>query len=269
MKYFLFILLLTFSKISYAVDNPWDRPLPFKNATVEYKVEGSMQGSKTVYIRESGRESAEYSDLSMSMFGMKQQQKELVITTPDWVYHIDFLKQNGTKQTNPLKYFKQEFEALSKSEQKTVVENAEKTGMNMVAGMQGEVQKNAATLHGYKCDLTKVMGSEVYSISGTGFPLKMVSNVMGIKQKEEVIKLDKSKPPAAKFEVPKGVKITVNHEADKMAQQQAKEVIQHLLKGEDPDKGAVNRDAYQQDPDNELSPEQQQQLQQMMKMFGQ
>ncbi len=267
MKYFLFVFLFTFSKLSYAVENPWDRPLPFKEATVEYQVDGTMKGSKTIYIRNYGRESAEYSDLSMSMFGMRQVQKEIEITTPEWVYHVDLEEGIGSKQTNPIKYFRQEFDRLSKSEQKTVVKNAEKYGLSMVEGMQGEVKKNAAKLHGYQCDMTKIMGSEVYSISGTGFPLKVVSNAMGMTQKEEAVKLSKGAVPTEKFALPDGIEFKSDPQVDKMMQEQAKAVIQNLLKGETA--GSAQRNAFEQDPENELSPEQQQQLQQMMKMFNQ
>ncbi|MEA1988645.1 MAG: hypothetical protein U9N57_05475 [Pseudomonadota bacterium] len=102
MKTLIFLFTILFSSTSIAIDNPWDIKLPFKEATIHFEVKGSMSGTKVLYIKDYGRISAEYSDTSMTMFGMKQQHKEVEITTPDWVYSVDLVHNKSSKKTNPM-----------------------------------------------------------------------------------------------------------------------------------------------------------------------
>ena len=262
----LLIVLLT-ATTAFAVNNPWDIKLPFKNATISYTVDGKMKGTKTVYIKDYGRTTAEYTNTSMSMFGMKQHQKEILITTPDWEYSIDLSSNSGTKQANPKKYLKARFNKLSKSQKKKVVRNAEKTGVAITGEMGGNIQKKAAKLLGYKCDKVTMMGVTAYTISGTDLPLKTDGNVMGIKILETATRIKKGKPSASKFKVPSGIRIEHDPNADQMLKEQADMVIQNLLAGKSPAAGS-RKNAGQGGAD-QLTPEQQQQMQQMMKMFGQ
>ena len=41
-------------------DNPWERKLPFENATINYTLSGNEKGTETLYIREYGKETATY-----------------------------------------------------------------------------------------------------------------------------------------------------------------------------------------------------------------
>jgi len=234
-----------------------------------------MSGTKTIYIKDYGRTSAEYSDTSMTMFGMKQLQKQVEITTPDWVYSVDLAHQQGSKQTNPMKYFISEFNQLSKSEQKKVAANTEKFGINSVKNLNGKVTKNATKILGYSCDKTDVMGTIVYVVSGTDLALKIESNMMGVKHNEIATRLDKKPGPAGKYVPPANIKLRHDPYVDEMMQQQAKNVMQNLLNDKPPasatGSGTMGNSPATKQPQNnpnQMSPEQQQQLQQMMKMFG-
>ncbi len=60
MKKFLSLLIvLLFATSAFALDNPWDTKLPFKNAIIDYKVSGTLNGEKTIYVKDYGRTTAE------------------------------------------------------------------------------------------------------------------------------------------------------------------------------------------------------------------
>lgn len=258
-----------------AFASEWYEPrLPFEEAVIEYKVDGMMKGSKTLYIRDYGKESAEYSDKSMSMMGMVQQQKEIIITDKDWVYTYDLVQRTGYKTINPAKIFKEELQQYSASERKTIEKNAEKFGMDMVSGLQGDVQKKAATILGYQCDVTNMAGVTLYSIADTGFPLKMETNMMGMRSSEEVISIDETAPPAGKFKQPANIRVEYDREDERMMRAQIRSTLQNLLAGQkgsrDTQASPYGMPANQgEQRENSLTPEQQQQLQEMMQRFGQ
>ncbi|MBO1923202.1 hypothetical protein [Thiomicrorhabdus sp. 6S3-12] len=222
--------LLAISHLAFS--GTWyDPKLPFKEAVVTYQIQGTMSGTKTVYVREYGRKSAEYSDLSMSIFGMKQQQKEIVITEPEWIYTFDMVNRSAVKTSNPTKIFKQELEKYTAEEQAKIAENAGKNGVYLLKGMQGTVQRDILTLHGYRCDMTSATGVKVFTISGTGFPLKTISQIMGVTSVEEAVEVRQENPPEERFEKPKGIEVHYDPAIDQMMRDQIKRTLKNLLLG--------------------------------------
>jgi len=231
MKKIIFLLIIVFSATSaFAVDNPWDTKLSFKNVIIDSKISGTMNGEKTIYIKDYGKIRAEYSNTSMKMMGMSQQIKEVIITTPDWVYTINQLENTGTKQANLEKFMTQEFNSLSKTEQKKVVKNVESLGIATVEGMEGTLEKNAAKIMGYSCDKVTMAGTVVYTISKTDLVLKMNTNMMGVKMSEAATNIREENAPSSKFELPSNIIFEHDKQADQMMQEQAKTIIQELLK---------------------------------------
>jgi hypothetical protein len=225
------LIILLSATSAFAVDNPWDTKLPFKNAIIDSEISGTMNGEKTLYIKDYGQTRAEYSKTSMKMFGMTQEQKEIIITTPDWVYTINLMEQTGTKQTNLKKIMVQEFNALSKNDQKKVVANAESQGVATIEGMGGALQKNATKILGYNCDKVTMSGTILYTISGTDLALTMNSNTMGMKINQIATSVKKESGPASKFKPPSNINFEYDQQTDQMLQNQAKTVIQNLLEG--------------------------------------
>lgn len=225
------LIILLFATSAFAVDNPWDTKLPFKSAIIESKISGTMNGVKTLYIKDYGRTRAEYSNTSMKMFGMTQQQKEIIITTPDWVYTINLLDKTGTKQANLKKYMALEFYDLSQSDQKTVVKNAESQGISTIEGMEGTIQKNATKILGYNCDKVTMKGTTLYAINGTDLALKINGDMMGIKINQIANSVKKESAPSAKFNLPSNIIFEHDRQADQMMQDQARTAIQNLLEG--------------------------------------
>ncbi|WDP89351.1 MAG: hypothetical protein HUN04_06285 [Desulfobacter sp.] len=234
-------LVLLFASAAFAVENPWDRKLPFKSATVAYKVAGTMTGTKTLYVKDYGRTTAEYSNMSMKMFGMTQEQKEIIITTPDWIYTADLVEKTGSKQANINKYMQEEFEKLSSSQKKKVVQNAESQGISTIEGLEGSIEKKAATIMGYTCDKVTAMGTTAYNISGSALPLKIQGETMGIKISQEVTDLSTGSVASSKFALPKGIQFEHDPDGDRMMKEQAKTVIQNLAAGKPAMAGAAGQ----------------------------
>jgi hypothetical protein len=211
-----------------AADSPWDVRLPFKSATIFYEISGMEKGSETYYIEDYGKKEAKYRKTSGKVMYQIMKTDKIEITTPDWLYDIDMTGHTGTKITNPAKVYKQEYEKLTAKEKKTVIANTEKLGKYTMGGMEATVEKNAATLLGYSCDKTTIMGTTVYTIHDTGLALKTESKVMGMSSESVALKLEKGKVPASVFALPKGVTITFDNEADTMMRTTAKKMIDML-----------------------------------------
>ena len=232
----LFVTVL-FAESAFAGNNPWMKKLPFKVATIHYNISGTEQGSQTMYIKDYGETTALHRNTVMNMFGMTQRQDTIQITTPDWVYDIDLTNRSGSKSVNPAKYMLEEYNRLSASDRKKADRNAEKMGAQAVNNMQGNIQKNAAKLLGYSCDLVSMMGVTVYSIAGTGVELKSESNMMGVKALTVATKIDKGNPPKSKFTPPAGIDLRPDPEADAMARQMARSMVQSMVNGTTPTMG--------------------------------
>jgi len=270
-KVLLIITTMLLASFAFAVQNPWDMKLPFKSGTITYKVEGSKKGTKNIYINNYGRTTAEYSDTVMSILGMKKREKEIIITTPDWVFSYTDGDDYATKQANPYKFLIEEFNKLSRSDKKKVAKNAEKSGSSIIAGLNGKIEKNAGEMLGYKYDKVKAMGVTAYIISGTEIPLKTEGGMVGIKVNETAVKIEKNKPSSSKFKLPTSLKIEHSQEADMMAKEQAKSTIQSLIEGH----ATVQQQPSSEDENGEegfkmpsMTQEQKDKMKDMMKMFG-
>ncbi len=224
----LFIIIIVATP-AFATDNPWDTKLPFKSAIIDSKISGTMKGEKTLYIKDYGRTRAEHSDTTMKMFGMTQKLKEIIITTPDWVYTINLLDNTGNKQANLKKFMTREFNNLSKSQQNKVVQNAENQGIATIEGMEGSIQKNVTKILGYNCDKVTMAGTTLYTITGTDLALKLNGNMMGIKINQVATNVKKESPPSSKFDLPSEINFEHDEQADQMMQEQAKTFILYLL----------------------------------------
>lgn len=257
-------LLLT-AGIAAALESPWEKKLPFKEATIDYTITGTSKGTKTIYVKDYGRTVAEYRNTSMTVFGMTQKENAIDITTPEWEYSIDLVERTGTKMVNPEKYLIEEFQKLSTSDQKKVIKNSEELGMSTVDAVEGKVLKNETKILGYMCDKTSMMGVTVYTISGTPVPLKLESDMMGMKMNETATSVKKGNVSSSKFNIPSGINIEHDVQADQMSKIQAKNIIQSLLNGELP---AVGQGQYGDEDQERMSPEQMEQMKQMMQMFG-
>ncbi len=230
-------IVLTLPTIVYAKQNPFEEKLPFKTAVIHYKLMGSQQGTEVLYVKR-GYE-ARYTDTSMSMMGIKQVEKSIEITTPDYVYKVDLKEGKAVKHVNPQKIMKEEYERLSSHDKKIVRENVKKLGTTELGffkgmGMGGMIKRlGEEKLFGKVCDVIEVMGVKTWAWKGTGIVLKTEGNVMGMKISQVATKIEENVPiPETKFRVPNGIKIVTDPKADARFREMAKRFIEWL---KDPD----------------------------------
>jgi len=266
--FFTLMILLTAIPVLAASGNPWEQKLPFKEAIISYQISGTQTGKATMYVKNYGQTSAVYRDVTTKIMGMSNREESIAITTPDWVYDIDITNKSGSKQVNPQKYFAAEYEQLSPADQKKVTANAEKLGLSTLVSLDGKMEKNAATILGYQCDKVMMMGTSIYSISDCGLVLKSETDMMGMKINEVATKIDKRAVSSNKFKVPTGITITSNPAADEMAKTHVQMTVQSILDGELPYSRMKRYNPSPEEQQQEMTPEMQEQIQQMMKMFG-
>jgi len=244
--------------------NPWEKKLPFKHGTINYTISGMENGSEITYIRDYGREVATYHTTKTTMMGMTMVNETVDIDTPEWSYHFDLTEGTGTKNVNPEKYMIEEYNKLSKAEQKRVSENGEKMGVSVAEGFGGKVQQNAKEILGYSCDRTEMMGSVVYSIHGSGLPLLVETNMMGMNMKIEATSVNKGKVADSFFQFPQGIEPVFDQQSDAVAREMARQTIAML---KDPESGEKRSGPAMQGQQKQMSPEDQEQMQQAMEML--
>ncbi len=224
------LLLILFPALPAAArKSPWDVKLPFREAEIDYQLAGTEKGIEKLYLRDYGRERARYRKTKGKILFKHYDVETLEITTPDWVYRLDLRRKKGTKAVNPVKYMRQEFSRLSRSEQKKVMHNAQEMGLYLMQAMDGKIEKKATKILGYQCDRVSMKMATVYTMSGYDIVLKSESNVAGIKTRMTAQKIKKGPVPAKFFTPPAGIAITHDPEADRASRKMAKEVIAMLL----------------------------------------
>lgn len=266
------VVALMMPVLADAASNPWDKKLPFKSATIKYDLSGMETGQEVLYVRKHGKETARYHDASMSVLGMTMKNRTVEITTPDWMYSFDLEEGTGTKSVNPLKLMKLEYEKLSRSDKKKVLENSKKMGPHIMDGLQGSIEPNAKKIMGYSCDRVAMSGITVYSIHDTPIVLNSESNMMGITIKMVATDIDKGSVADKHFQFPEGLEPQTDPEADQMAQAMAEQTMAML---KDPEGFKKNNQGSMMIPQGrikDIPPEEQQQMEDAMKalknLFG-
>jgi hypothetical protein len=215
--------------VSFAEDSPWERKLPFKSAIVQYDVAGDEKGSESLYIRASGQEQASVRKTKGKVMFMNVSTDKVTITTPELVTEVDMEKKTGRKFINPNKFMIEEYGKLSAKEKETVKKNAGEMGTSMSQAMGASVEKNAGSHLGFPCDVVKMMGITTCAMSETGIMLKAEGSIMGMTVKTTATKFEKEAAvPSDVFNVPSGVKVEHDKEADKTNREMAKTMIDAL-----------------------------------------
>ncbi len=263
---FLLILLMPLSGFSQE-KSPWEVKLPFEKATIHYSINGMQNGTKVTYIRGYGREVATHQTTKTTMFGMSMVTETLEIITPDWVYDLDLSKKTGKKRVNPEQYMIEEFNRLSPGEQVQVRKNAADIGRSVGEGFGGKIEQNAETILGYSCDRSEMMGTVAYIIHGTDIPLRVATDMMGIKMKIEATSVDKNRIDESFFQLPTDIRLTLDAQSDTMAREVARQTIAILKDPQGAKKFAEEGHIPAMIPSMEMTPEEQKQMEQAMEML--
>ena len=222
------IFFLGIPALVAASDNPWQRKLPFKHATINYDISGMETGTETLYIKDYGKYRALNHDGTTSMLGITTRTHRLEITDPDWHYTFDLEANTGTKVTNPSKFYQEEFAKLTAAEKANVEKNAQELGISMLGDLNGQVEPNATEILGYSCDRTTIMGMTINLIHDTDVPLLSEMNIMGMQAKIKATSIDTGKPSSDVFALPAGIDPRYDREADEAARQMAVSAINTL-----------------------------------------
>lgn len=221
-------LFLLAPSLTVAASNPWSAKLPFEQAVITYEISGMEAGREVLYIKDFGGHTARYRETSRTILGLIQKSSSIEITTPDWVYSFDLQKRTGSKSINPQKLMSEEYDKLSAADKQKVEENVLHMGNVFMGGLQGSVEQNVEEILGYYCDKTTGLGSTVYSIHGTGISLLSETDLMGIKIRSVATSIEKGGADKTYFELPQGIAVQHDKEADQMAQMIAQQTIAAL-----------------------------------------
>ncbi len=253
-------------------ESPWEKNLPFKQATISYRLTGIETGKEVLYIRDYGRETVKYHKTTINMIGMVKANETIEFSDPDWIYTFDLVKKNGTKAVNPKKYMIEEYKQLPAQDQNQVVLNSKETGASMTGGMSLDFEKNSTTLLGFSCDRMSFIGSTVYAIHGTNIPLKTESKIMGVTILLEATDFNMDEIDPMIFTHPGDIEPIMDPEADAIAHSVARQTMV-ILKDPDTAKRTSSINPIYSLPDSqEMTPEEQQQMEEALealkKIFG-
>ena len=82
----------------FCVLNLQANQLPFKEATIHYKITGNTYGKQTTYIRNYGEERVTYIETHSKIMHPDSKDRQLIMITPEWTYHINLITQEGTRE---------------------------------------------------------------------------------------------------------------------------------------------------------------------------
>jgi hypothetical protein len=263
--------LLALPAMAAGQENPFVHKLPFQTAVIKYKLSGSEQGTSVLYV--DGLRQARERDSSLNMMGMVQKRKALTITMPDKVIEVDLTAKTAKSHGNMQTYMAQEFEKLSPADKATVRKNSEKFGGMMAQQvMGGKPETTQGTFLGKPVDIVTIGQFTSNTWKDTGITLKIKGTMMGMIIDEEAVSAETNVPiKSGLFEVPAGIQVVVDAQADQMMRNMAKSTLDmlkdpqfeaNMASGQNPMMGAV-MDSMANDPD--MTPEEREELKKAMR----
>ncbi len=177
------------------------RMFGIEEATIHYKMEGSMNGTRVQYFKDYGKQLAEEMRSEMNIMGMSVKQHNRTITQGPWVVSIDLEKNTASRMRNPM------YEQIKKS---AAAGKGKKASERYMKAMGGTDTGKTAKYAGEKCriwDVPRFVSK--MCVTDDGLPVWHESNVAGMKSTHVATKIIKGDPgPASVYEVPKGMTVT-------------------------------------------------------------
>lgn len=177
-----------------------------KSGKVEYKLDGTTKGIKTLYWDDYGRIQHEYRKTTTKMLGISNTEETLTIRTKEWMYSIDLKEKTGTKTKTDATF--QTAEAFTGTQGMTHQER-EQYGEAMLKSMGGK-EVGSETILGKPCKVIEIsqMKSKVWAYKNV--TLKLTVNMGGMlgTSSEEATSIEENiAVPASKFQPPAGIEI--------------------------------------------------------------
>ena len=268
MAFLIVVGWLLSSTIAVAGELPWEKKLPFKEATIRYAISGLEEGEAVLYIRDHGRQRATYHNTVSKMMGMTVKTATVEFKDPEFIYSYDLESGEGDKMVNPQKYMVEEYEKLSSEAKKQVEETVQREGVAYGETVGGDIQQNAAKILGYDCDRAEVMGGAVvYLIHGTDIPLKTEMNMMGMSMTEVATAVDTGPVDDAVFLHPPGIVAQSDPETENLSRNMARQAMAMLSDPEAGRHGSTPPMEMPGLPDEGLSDEERKMLEQAQEMM--
>ena len=99
------------------MDNPFQTPLPFKEAIISYSISGNQKGTQTTYIKEYGKKRAIYRHSHAKIMHTNKYDDTLIMIDENWTYTINLKTKEAIKEPSLNKLLINEFNKLTKKEQ--------------------------------------------------------------------------------------------------------------------------------------------------------
>lgn len=189
---------LSFSLSAQDSGNKYQKRFQIKSGHVEYKLSGTITGTKILWWDDFGDK---YREETNSEQIVKVNRKNEVVKTNtimlfdgNYYYDIDLMTHKGTKTH---KDAVPDFSALASGMSDKEMESL---GKNILGALGGRVDKKSETLLGRTCDVTKVMGATVHSYNGV--TLRSHAKILSVETLEEAVKFDENIAVAASLFIP-------------------------------------------------------------------
>lgn len=242
------MMSLSLPQFGAAESIPWSWKLPFEQGVITYEISGMESGREILYLTDFGATAARHRETSTTILGITQKQSSREITTPEWIYSFDLQERTGSKSVNPKKLIIEEYEKLSDTDKQKVNENAREMATVFTGDLHARVEENVKEILGYSCDRTTAIGSTVFSIHGTGVSLLSETDFMGIQVKSAAVSVETVKVDSSVFELPEGIEVEHNQDADRMARLIAQQTMAAL---KDPESTSSKRQGFMGVPSGE------------------
>lgn len=194
MKKIIFVLVIFSMLISIQAQD--FKRYNVKSGIIEYKIEGNTEGTEILYFDNYGEKEAKRTKTKTTIMGFSQESDQLTLMDGKMIYMADFNTKTITKTENPSWDMMQELMEEG--------ENLEEFGKKMMEQMGGKII-GTETLNGKKCDVWEIQSMGTKSWVYESIPLKIETNLMGMKIKYVVTKLELDvSVPSDVFVLPEG-----------------------------------------------------------------
>ncbi len=226
---FLILFILLFSTTLTADKNIFDKGVGFKEGIVHYRVSGSENGIKTMYIKEYGKRRVIYTNTKSKFMKKNSITDQMTHITPKWIYKID-LETNTTTKLPNLKYllFKR-YLTLSKSEQQIVKNNLKFLKNRSLQNLQSNKIQEVGKVAGYLCNVESINGVTTYTAQNSDLILKTETEILGFHTKTVATDIEKKPINIKIFVLPKNLKIIPKKQKVDAINQKADQIINYLL----------------------------------------
>lgn len=178
----------------------YQRRFQVKSGHVEYKLSGSLSGTKSLWFDDFGakyREEIHTHENVKTRKGVEViESHSLAISDGVYFYNVNLKTMEGTKlHKDAVPDFSILGSGLNDGEM-------EQLGGQILGAFGGKVEKGSEMVLGHHCDVTQVMGATVCSYKGIS--LRSVTMVGGIENKEEAISFDENPALSSSHFAPPG-----------------------------------------------------------------